>query len=481
MEHGRNLSAMMTPVYPAGMSMLRSPVFSAPSDGRLTLVGGLSMLRASALKPLTPLDVSRPAVVATSADAGGVDLVQVMTNAKNKALRGGLMGMASMVINVCALMWMRTTINYQYRYGGTMMEALKFLYKDGGGGLGGVRRFYRGLAPALVQVRRASVRSVQTRYENRAGSFAGSSVEPSRLAVRGREREGAGRPCPPPPRVWDAPMSLLSVRAPRRLTAPPPPFALSLDFSLFRTCPRQGPLSRFGDTAGNDGFLALMNGLPQTKDLPTAVKTIGASASAAGFRCFLMPVDALKTTLQARATLSCSFLRPSMVPSFFRTRRPFSSSSFFFLVHRPAPFFLLAARRFVLARSRRAVRSRGAAALCRRASCARSPRRVVVSAGVGGGGGGVAWRLRLRLRRSRARRGSRCSRRRSREAARRCSGTARSAPCQRRSSATTRGSSPTTSSTSCSPSTTARPSSPSTSSARSVRCGAARCGSSREP
>merc|ERR1740138_1144833 len=70
----------------------------------------------------------------------------------------------------------------------------------------------------------------------------------------------------------------------------------------------QGPLSRFGDTAGNDGFLALMDGMPQTKELPTAVKTVGASASAAGFRCFLMPVDALKTTLQVEGSKGLTML-----------------------------------------------------------------------------------------------------------------------------------------------------------------------------
>jgi len=51
-----------------------------------------------------------------------------------------------MGINVLSLMWMRTTINYQYRYGTTTTEAFKALYKDGG-----IPRFYRGLLPALVQ------------------------------------------------------------------------------------------------------------------------------------------------------------------------------------------------------------------------------------------------------------------------------------------------------------------------------------------
>merc|ERR1711988_331590 len=42
-------------------------------------------------------------------------------------------------------MWLRTTMNYQYRYGGTAKNALTTLYAQGG-----IPRFYRGIAPALV-------------------------------------------------------------------------------------------------------------------------------------------------------------------------------------------------------------------------------------------------------------------------------------------------------------------------------------------
>ena len=51
-----------------------------------------------------------------------------------------------MGVQVLSLMWLRTTINYQYRYGTTTTMALKTLYKEGG-----VVRFYRGLGPALIQ------------------------------------------------------------------------------------------------------------------------------------------------------------------------------------------------------------------------------------------------------------------------------------------------------------------------------------------
>ena len=63
-----------------------------------------------------------------------------------RALGGGVSGSLAMVTQVCSLMWVRTTMNYQYRNGHTTSIALKNLYREGG-----IRRFYRGLAPALVQ------------------------------------------------------------------------------------------------------------------------------------------------------------------------------------------------------------------------------------------------------------------------------------------------------------------------------------------
>jgi hypothetical protein len=86
-------------------------------------------------------------IVATS-DANGekVDVNAVMKKALNRATQGGLAGASAMVINVCTLMWMRTTVNYQYRYGTSTTTALKTLYADGG-----IPRFYRGIIPALLQ------------------------------------------------------------------------------------------------------------------------------------------------------------------------------------------------------------------------------------------------------------------------------------------------------------------------------------------
>jgi hypothetical protein len=59
-------------------------------------------------------------------------LSDVLSNAGKKALGGGIPGMAAMGVQVLSLMWLRTTINYQYRYGTTTSVALKTLYKEGG-------------------------------------------------------------------------------------------------------------------------------------------------------------------------------------------------------------------------------------------------------------------------------------------------------------------------------------------------------------
>lgn len=146
-------------------------------------------------------------------------LPDVLKRAGKRALGGGVPGAAAMGIQVVSLMWLRTTVNYQYRHGGTMKAAFKHLYKDGG-----IIRFYRGVGPALIQ----------------------------------------------------------------------------------------GPMSRFGDTAANAGSLALLDSYDATSHLPVGAKTAVASASAALFRIFLMPVDACKTTMQVEGKHGLSVLRAKM-------------------------------------------------------------------------------------------------------------------------------------------------------------------------
>mmetsp|Transcript_4163 Transcript_4163/g.16821 ORF Transcript_4163/g.16821 Transcript_4163/m.16821 type:complete len:336 (-) Transcript_4163:759-1766(-) len=90
-------------------------------------------------------------VFAPAESTKGPALGDVLSKAASRALPSGVAGGVAMGLNILCLMWLRTTINYQYRYGTGTLSAIGALYKDGGGGLGGVTRFYRGLVPALMQ------------------------------------------------------------------------------------------------------------------------------------------------------------------------------------------------------------------------------------------------------------------------------------------------------------------------------------------
>ena len=73
-------------------------------------------------------------------------LKEIIDKSATSAMRGGIAGGLAMGANIGCLMWLRTTMNYQYRYGVPMRVAIKTLYSDGG-----IPRFYRGVLPALVQ------------------------------------------------------------------------------------------------------------------------------------------------------------------------------------------------------------------------------------------------------------------------------------------------------------------------------------------
>lgn len=72
---------------------------------------------------------------------------EILRKAGRRALGGGLPGAVAMGAQVLTLMPLRSTMNYQYRYGNTTtLTAIRTLYADGG-----LRRFYRGVGPALIQ------------------------------------------------------------------------------------------------------------------------------------------------------------------------------------------------------------------------------------------------------------------------------------------------------------------------------------------
>jgi len=71
---------------------------------------------------------------------------EIVTASSKRALKGGVSGASAAVIQVLTLMWLRTIMNYQYRYGGSLSSALTKLY-----GEGGIPRLYQGLPFAIVQ------------------------------------------------------------------------------------------------------------------------------------------------------------------------------------------------------------------------------------------------------------------------------------------------------------------------------------------
>ena len=70
----------------------------------------------------------------------------ILKKAAKRALGGGMGGMIAGVVQVLCLMWLRTAMNYQYRYGTSTMKALRSLYAQGG-----IARFYQGLGWAIIQ------------------------------------------------------------------------------------------------------------------------------------------------------------------------------------------------------------------------------------------------------------------------------------------------------------------------------------------
>jgi hypothetical protein len=63
----------------------------------------------------------------------------------NDTIKSGFRGSGAMVVQVTTLMWLRTIMNNQYRYGETMKTTIQKLYKEGG-----VKRFYKGYTAALA-------------------------------------------------------------------------------------------------------------------------------------------------------------------------------------------------------------------------------------------------------------------------------------------------------------------------------------------
>jgi hypothetical protein len=84
--------------------------------------------------------------ISSSETSPNTTVKQILQQSAQKAISGGKAGATASVVQVLSLMWLRTSMNYQYRYGGTLGSSLKNLYEEGG-----VGRLYQGLPFALIQ------------------------------------------------------------------------------------------------------------------------------------------------------------------------------------------------------------------------------------------------------------------------------------------------------------------------------------------
>lgn len=95
---------------------------------------------------LFPVTDSVPSAEGTGSKEKKLTLNQIFYRAGKRGLGGGIPGALAGVMQVLSLMWLRTIINYQCRYGTNFFQALHTLLQEGG-----VPRLYRGVSFAIVQ------------------------------------------------------------------------------------------------------------------------------------------------------------------------------------------------------------------------------------------------------------------------------------------------------------------------------------------
>lgn len=117
-------------------------------DGRLSHVGPTT--GANAISVLCQARLADRQLAVRSPSGGSIGRkpgpLALFASALRLSLRQGLSGGAAGLVQVITMMWLRTTVTYQYRYGVSTFDALRELYAQGG-----IPRFYRGLAYAIVQ------------------------------------------------------------------------------------------------------------------------------------------------------------------------------------------------------------------------------------------------------------------------------------------------------------------------------------------
>ena len=113
------------------------------SDALLVTSSLIALSTAFSLLHASPVEA---AAAAPMAAAAAPSASAIFEKAAKRALGGGVSGALAGVSQVILLMWLRTTMNYQYRNGGGTADAMKALYEEGG-----PARFYRGVGFALFQ------------------------------------------------------------------------------------------------------------------------------------------------------------------------------------------------------------------------------------------------------------------------------------------------------------------------------------------
>ena len=101
----------------------------------------------STLQHVSSIRTETTSTAASALPVNTLDWHDILKTSTRRALGGGQAGAAAAIVQVCSLMWLRTSMNYQYRYGGNLQSSLRALWAQGG-----LARLYQGLPFALLQV-----------------------------------------------------------------------------------------------------------------------------------------------------------------------------------------------------------------------------------------------------------------------------------------------------------------------------------------
>mmetsp|Transcript_51291 Transcript_51291/g.59299 ORF Transcript_51291/g.59299 Transcript_51291/m.59299 type:complete len:431 (+) Transcript_51291:85-1377(+) len=126
-----------------GLSLIGPDIASAKELSSSISLNELSSVDSlPTVSQILPYDSSTVIMTTTIGATGAVKWNSIFL----KAIGGGKAGASAAVVQVMSLMWLRTSMNRQYRYGGDLVSSLKELWNEGG-----IPRLYQGLPFAIVQ------------------------------------------------------------------------------------------------------------------------------------------------------------------------------------------------------------------------------------------------------------------------------------------------------------------------------------------